>query len=347
MSSSLLLFVSVVLSSLYSVFSTCGSSLRLHPLYQGIGVFAERFYHEGEVIAWEPSLSIHRNFSDRTMIDYYASSIYDQPDHDNLIFGNGFVYNHHPDPNVAYLRAEFPLNGPSDLIRYVFIATKDIEKGKQMFISYGTDLWFTHRNLEMVLSSHDTPQADLDLMKKLPGCIRSSLVFSQGNVYTTERIKRGEVIEVNRAIVIPGHIAIGNDLEEYVWFREGYNKVTGALLILGRGALFNTSQSVTHAEADEGDGSNVIYSWYNPAIDSLDPMDHRDNVTCAFSMLVMFIATKDIEVGEILTVPLTRDSTPFTIRAEGDELTRPKPRKYRSSVRRKLIFDRHLPGGCF
>jgi hypothetical protein len=318
----------------------------MHHLYDGIGVFAERFYQEGEVIALEPSLSLHRNFTTRSMIDFYASSINEKPDFDNLIFGNGFIYNHHSNPNVAYFRAEIPLDGPHDLIRYAFIATRDIKVGQEMFISYGTELWFTQRKLEMRQPLISNEESSLDLMPPLPGCIRSSLVFSQGQIYTTERIHKGEILEVNRAIVIPGHVAIGNDLEEYVWFREGYNNVKGALLILGRGILFNTS--MTPEGSGQSSHSNVMYSWYNTAVtDSLDPNDHHHNVTCSLSMLVMFTATRDIEVNEILTVPLRRDSTPLVILAEGEELVHPKPRKYLNTVRRKMVYDRYLPGGCF
>jgi hypothetical protein len=304
----------------------------------GIGVFAERIFHEGEVVSIEPMVSIHMNFSQRSMIDFYACSSWDKPNYDNLIFGRALVYNHNPQPNLVYSRAIIPQEGPDDLIRYVFTATREIPKGAEMFISYGTDLWFTQRNIEMILPPAETREKDLLGMPRIPGCVRSTIFFSKGHVYTTEKISAGEVIEVNRAIVIPGHAAIGNDLEEYVWFREGYNNVRGALLIVGGGALLNTSSDPSSA--------NVMYSWYNPVIDSLRPEDHREDVTCSLSMLVMFVASRDIEANERLTLPLIRDSTPLTIRHEGEELLHPKPRVYRP-VSRKMVFDRYLPGDCF
>lgn len=324
------------LSSLTSVLSHCNTILRLHKVYDGVGVFAERTFHEGEIIAIEPMVSIHMNFSERSMIDYYAFSSWDTPKYDNLIFGNALVLNHHPQPNLIYSRAIMPLESPSDFIRYAFVATREIPKGAELFISYGTDLWFTHRNIEMVSPPHDPDPSE---MPRIPGCVRSTIFFSKGHRYTTEKIYAGEVIEVNRAIVIPGHAAIGNDLEEYVWFREGYNNAKGALLIIGGGALFNTS-------SDDPDSANVMYSWYNPAIDSTRPEDHRVDVTCSLSMMVMFVALRDIEANERLTLPLIRDSTPLTIRQDGEEILRPKPRVYRP-VKRKMVYDDYLPGDCF
>jgi hypothetical protein len=331
----------LILLSLTFVLSHCDTILRLHKTYEGVGVFAERTFHEGEIVAIEPMVSIHMNFSQRSMIDFYASSSWDRPEYDHLIFGNALVYNHHPQPNLIYSRAIMPQESPHDPIRYVFTATREIPKGSEMFISYGTDLWFAHRNIEMIAPSVETQEPDLLEMPKIPGCVRSTVFFSKGNLYTTEKISAGEVIQVNRAIVIPGHVAIGNDLEEYVWFREGYNNIKGALLIIGGGALFNTSSS-----SSGPDSSNVMYSWYDPAVDSLRPEDHRVNVTCSLSMMVMFVASRDIEANEKLSLPLIRDSTPLTIRQEGEELTRPKPRVYRP-VKRKMIYDIYLPGNCF
>ena len=331
-------------------FSKCLSYLKFHSLYDGIGLFSSLSYKQGDIIGYEPFISLNTNFTRETMIDFYATVLEEKQEEDILIFGTSLIYNHHPNPNVHFFPSQVPIEGKNDLLRFVLIAVKDIPINTEMFISYGTDLWFEHRKIKMIQPDLTNP-AGLN-MKQLPGCIRSTIIYSQGNIYTTERIKKGEIIEINRGLVIPGHVSIGNDLEEYVWFRENYNQLRGSLLLLGNGALMNSPPS------GNIDDSNVIYSWYDinsnltsetTIVTSIQTLFHDEikEIKCSLSMLVMFTALRDIEANEILYLPLTRDSTPFTITINEAELKRARTRKYRADVKRKLVIDKFLPGDCF
>ena len=100
------------------------------------GVFANKNYKKDEIIEICPSILVKSNISENKMIDYLFN--YDE-ENDMVGFGYCSMYNHSNTPNATWLI----LNQNKIKI----FAVNDINKGEEIFISYGDRYWET-RDLE-------------------------------------------------------------------------------------------------------------------------------------------------------------------------------------------------------
>jgi SET domain-containing protein len=99
----------------------------------GYGVFATKTIRKGEKI--EECYFIISRGGDKTLEDYY----FDAKGKYALFTGYGVIYNHSDDPNADYT---ININKRIATIK----AQETIQKGKEIFISYG-DKWFSSRGL--------------------------------------------------------------------------------------------------------------------------------------------------------------------------------------------------------
>jgi uncharacterized protein len=102
----------------------------------GRGAFAVQNITMGTVIERCPAIEVNDCDIGGELLNYV---FYGQEETKRLVvMGNGMLFNHSSDPNVAYYREETSL-GP-ELMLY---ALRDIEKGEELFYSYGDDWWKT------------------------------------------------------------------------------------------------------------------------------------------------------------------------------------------------------------
>jgi len=98
----------------------------------GYGVYAKKRIRKGELIE-ECYMIVSRRGGDKRLEDYY----FDVDGKYAIFTGFGIIYNHADDPNATYT-----LNSRSMIAR--FKATRTIQKGEEICVSYGDD-WFSSR----------------------------------------------------------------------------------------------------------------------------------------------------------------------------------------------------------
>jgi hypothetical protein len=102
----------------------------------GRGAFAARTIQSGDVIERCPALEVSDQDVGGELLNYV---FYGSAENLRLIaMGYGMLFNHSPQPNVAYYREDTPLG--AELVLY---ALRDIRKGEELFYTYGDDWWST------------------------------------------------------------------------------------------------------------------------------------------------------------------------------------------------------------
>ncbi|MBM3162320.1 MAG: SET domain-containing protein [Chlorobi bacterium] len=102
----------------------------------GRGAFALEGIREGDIIERCPALEVNDRDVGGELLNYV---FYGSTETARLVvMGYGMLFNHSPEPNVAYYREE-TRNGP-ELVLY---ALRDIGKGEELFYTYGDDWWAT------------------------------------------------------------------------------------------------------------------------------------------------------------------------------------------------------------
>jgi len=295
-------FIAVLLYTV-SGFKDCDLLLKKHTNIHGIGVYANRNFNRGEVVERCIAVIIP---SDRNspILDEY---IYGHRDaYIDVVLGYGMVYNHHSNETLHVHSSEafsIRTEHSNRVFDFILTALYDIQKGEEIFTSYGTgDGWFDERGMTYVSVKNSAQPPTLSLSEdheySLPGCPLSKTEVFQGHVYATQYIIKGEVVEVARALLLPVSTGDGNDLQKYLWYSNsgGLNK---SLLALGHGALY---------QASDVNSATLSYEWYMG--------EGGDGDVCDDKMLVKFTAAKNIRPNMELTVPLLRDGLRRYVREE-------------------------------
>lgn len=101
------------------------------------GAFATRDIMQGELVEACPLVIDKReNIPFGSVMDDYVFSAGDGKV--AVAFGYCSFFNHDDDPNVTWKVF-------ADVKRMIFIATRDIRKGEEMFVSYGNSYWLTRK----------------------------------------------------------------------------------------------------------------------------------------------------------------------------------------------------------
>ena len=107
---------------------------------KGLGVFATQKICKDEVIEITPLIELNTYQSSNVLFDY---RFYYPRNGNNRIYvvalGYGSLYNHSNQNNADWRDC-----GPME---FEFFATKDIEKGEEIFIHYGTQQYFDLRKI--------------------------------------------------------------------------------------------------------------------------------------------------------------------------------------------------------
>jgi hypothetical protein len=277
-------------------------------MYDGVGVIAGRNYKVGDIIETVPGIMVPMEHTSQTILEFYASAHI--PDIDNIIFGLMYICNHHEHNSVIF-KPPFEVQSKrkgfvGSSLRFPLIAVRNITKGSEIYVSYGTNEWFKQRNLtEFKSTEEESPKYPL-----LPGCARSNIREHRGRLFTGQAIRKGEVVEVARALIIPAHKAVQGPMQQYVWFKQNAHDLKGAILLLGNGALYRPPSSGKLGDA------NLNYTWFSEESYSLNNSTNiseeerlaeaisATNIECKLAMFVVFRASRDILMNEELTIPL-------------------------------------------
>ena len=102
----------------------------------GRGAFAQKAIREGDIVERCPALEVTDKDIGGELLNYV---FYGSAENRRLIaMGYGMMFNHSPQPIVAYYREDGPTG--AELIIY---ALRDIRKGEELYYNYGDDWWTT------------------------------------------------------------------------------------------------------------------------------------------------------------------------------------------------------------
>lgn len=102
----------------------------------GRGAFAVKDINRGTIIERCPALEVNDGDIGGELLNYV---FYGKKDTTRLVvMGNGMLFNHSSEPNVAYYLEETKL-GP-ELVLY---ALREISQGEELFYNYGDEWWKT------------------------------------------------------------------------------------------------------------------------------------------------------------------------------------------------------------
>lgn len=102
----------------------------------GRGAFAHKPIKKDDIVERCPALEVTDKDIGGELLNYV---FYGSAENKRLVaMGYGMLFNHSPQPNVAYYREDGPTG--AELIIY---ALRDIRKGEEMYYNYGDDWWST------------------------------------------------------------------------------------------------------------------------------------------------------------------------------------------------------------
>jgi hypothetical protein len=102
----------------------------------GRGAFASKAVLKGDIIERCPAIEVTDKDIGGELLNYV---FYGSAENLRLVaMGYGMLFNHSPQPNVAYYREDTRLG--AELVLY---ALRDIRKGEELFYNYGDDWWST------------------------------------------------------------------------------------------------------------------------------------------------------------------------------------------------------------
>ncbi|HWR00791.1 MAG TPA: SET domain-containing protein [Chlorobaculum sp.] len=102
----------------------------------GRGAFALKAIKKGEIVEQCPALEVTDRDIGGELVNYV---FYGSAENKRLVaMGYGMLFNHSPDPNVAYYRQDSSTG--AELVIY---ALRDIGKGEELFYNYGDEWWST------------------------------------------------------------------------------------------------------------------------------------------------------------------------------------------------------------
>mgnify|MGYP000090525023 CR=1 FL=1 len=114
-------------------------SIRVGPSkVSGRGVFATGKIRKGAIIERCPTLEVSEQEIGGELLNYvfYGST----ESRRLVVMGYGMLFNHSPEPNVAYYREEMQ-SGPE----MVLYALREIADGEELFYNYGEEWWATRQ----------------------------------------------------------------------------------------------------------------------------------------------------------------------------------------------------------
>lgn len=137
----------------YKSFAHAKVEMRFSPLH-GNGVFAARPLTRGEVVELAPSLLIERWEVGECFIDhrYIAPEVKPINLAVKITLGLGSVFNHADEPNLHYRPVSTSNSGRAQKFGTCYFAARDIAKGEELCISYGTAWWKSRAHEEVSLA---------------------------------------------------------------------------------------------------------------------------------------------------------------------------------------------------
>jgi hypothetical protein len=279
-------------------------------------LFAGKDYAMDEKIAMDESLLIKLTFSIDNQLNNYIFGTHDE-DYANLNLGVIALMNDHAPRNTRGHLAGYPSRdmltpaaAHSVYTPTVLLADAEILAGDELFTSYGGEEWFADRNITLSDSAPAEAARPEAYLPDTGHCLSDVQVQKSGfnnamrGMFAARSFKSGEVVSISPALLLSKkHLQSAASHSVMINYAISANGSDAALVPFGRGAMANNGGEM---------GSNMIVQWYDWKArrfisegDAYIPTDTPIAELTASPFVglnVAYIATKDIEVNEELTI---------------------------------------------
>jgi hypothetical protein len=258
-----------------------------------------------------------------------------------VVFGIGMLINHREPPSLYHYWAEDEPSHSSESYwtpstmssSVVYETLKDIQKGEELFISYGGDDWFHDRSIPLVKNNEsdtnqtETPVLVPDAFLQQHGHCLTDVFISDSEkpmtfygLFARRHFKKGEIVTISPLLALPAdeveRVQDESLIQNYCFASPG-SKV--AMLPIGYAAMINDDAHpnvemdwYTWPQVSPLDATNTTTEKDQPAGEGLD----KDNLQkCLESdpseliyeanysiMDLKFVATRDIFPEEEITM---------------------------------------------
>jgi hypothetical protein len=291
----------------------------------GRGVFAGKYYESQYSLLSTPSLTVPNEHLFYTQLGNYVYAS-EEEGHSLVVFGVAMLFNHKPqgestmyhswaDSEVAKVADQ--LEAHSTFTEIVYTFQTETQPGEEMFASYGDDdSWFGSRGIGS--DSNESNESDstapidekktysLDELKRVGQCLsdvyvgQSLLPMAGKGLFAKRSFKAGEVVSISPVLVLDLDRVVDSFLESvlvnYCVTKQGA-KV--ALLPITLMAMAN------HAIKEYANMKIEWFDWgdVDDSISSRLDLPIEAILEMKFAPLdIKYVATKDIHVGDELTI---------------------------------------------
>lgn len=235
------------------------------------------------------------------------------------IFGMAMIFNHMGDeyynahhywdvseniPNVSDILM-IPYSNYTS-VSYSIRENFTVEKGNEIFASYGDASWFQERNIQQIdMKPNDIVLYDEEELKTVGHCLSHVMIFDSDiplagkGLFAYKNFKKGDIVDISPVLILRKHEieSISNEsiIMNYVITAQNVDVM---LLPLGLSAAINHNSENL---------SNLQMEWYEWSTNHVNDLSRYSNIEdllkSDFSPLdISFRAKRDISYGEELTI---------------------------------------------
>lgn len=282
----------------------------------GRGVVAGQHVQANETMFESITILVRNIIAMETMLAYYVF-LDENEEFEIMMFGPMLLLNHADDENVDYNFSESPVNPPFLVKHYAFsthtpfqtFSLRNISEGEELYTNYGWQ-WFKDRRIKRRKPLLNTSSSySIKELEKEGTCLtniyvaESSLPFAGKGVFAKKSFKKGDIVSISPALVLPRHVLV-MEAEHSVLMNycvtsseahEG-NHSDVAILPITEAAVMN------HGAGEE---VNVAMEWYKwereRDVDYLSSWTASELEAAQFAPLTLkYYATRDIAAGDEL-----------------------------------------------
>jgi hypothetical protein len=270
----------------------------------GRGTVAGRDFNAKEFVLSTPVISVGKEYSRSTQLDYYVFASWD-PAYYELPLNYVAVANHHPSPALSrryltnFSTVPFSPYG-SAAIHQELLSTSNIKAGDELYQTYGDDRFSRH---SIKYQEAETARLPLEQLQATGYCLNdtaiqdSKLVLAGKGLFARKRFSLGDAVAVDPVLTIPTKQwpQLDTEIINYCISKPGSSV---GLLPLGLSTIANHRS---------GPDANVKLGWFDWGTDAVLAealeLPVKDLLESKFSRLdIRLVALRDIVPDEEILV---------------------------------------------
>jgi hypothetical protein len=185
----------------------------------GKGIFAGKDIKKNEELEENPNVIVKtKSIRELQLFNYVYSA--EDDDFSMASFGASMLYNHRNPKDIDHFWAISDVPEVKTVFDHpyttyapsMYQSMRNIAIGEEIFTSYGTDNWFSDRQIQFSkINNKDVPKYDLKELQQVGYCLDniylddSSIPMAGKGVFSKQYHHKGDIVHVSPVIVLPKH----------------------------------------------------------------------------------------------------------------------------------------------